>query len=52
MPQREGDLMSRRGLSGGSRPGGAAHMISEEELKQIRLFQSVDLESIKGLIDA
>jgi len=27
-------------------------MISEEELKQIRLFQSVDLESIKGLIDA
>ena len=27
-------------------------MISEEELKQIKLFQSVDLESIKGLIDA
>ncbi|MHB8910659.1 MAG: GGDEF domain-containing protein [Syntrophales bacterium] len=27
-------------------------MISEEELKRIKLFQSVDLESIRGLIDA
>ncbi len=27
-------------------------MISEEELKQIKLFQSVELESIRGLIDA
>ena len=27
-------------------------MISEGELKQIKLFQSVDLESIRGLIDA
>jgi hypothetical protein len=35
-----------------SNRGGVTPMISQEELRQIKLFQSVELESIKGLIDA